>query len=165
MISLLVGMNNDITLWRGRWQKVIKLHVHLSLDIAIHPLRLYSEDIHQVISKYTYTKFFILALFIIPKYEKRPKCLYIVDQVNYDINTQRRAKELLKNGRRSLSLKYFQDILLSDKSKEQEHTYNIYYAPFVYERRKYTYTWYLFNFAKETKEEWIQNDTVIKHVT
>lgn len=54
-------------LWRGIWQYLTKLHVSLHSDILV---RHHLEDIPATTQKYTYTRLFIAALFVIAKYYK-----------------------------------------------------------------------------------------------
>lgn len=54
--------------WRGIWQYLTKLHVHLPFDSAISVLGIYPEDTLTTIEKYICTGLFITALFIILKY-------------------------------------------------------------------------------------------------
>ena len=71
-LTLLVGMQTRMPLWRTMWRFLKKLEIELPYDPAIPLLGIHTEE--TIIERDTCTPMFIAALFIIARTWKQPRC-------------------------------------------------------------------------------------------
>ena len=69
---MLVGMQTRTATWRTVWRFLKKLEIELSYDPAIPMLGIHTKEIR--IDRDTYILRFIVALFIIARTWKQPRC-------------------------------------------------------------------------------------------
>ena len=75
-------------LWETVWQFLTKLNILLLHDPAIVLFGIYSKELKTYVHTKTCTHIFIIALFIIAKAWKQPRCSSIGEQINCGTSTQ-----------------------------------------------------------------------------
>ena len=73
-LTLLARMPQVQPLWKTVWRLLKKLKLELLYDLAIALLGIYPKDIIILMQRNTCTLIFIIALSIIAKLWKKPKC-------------------------------------------------------------------------------------------
>ena len=72
LLTLLVGMQTSIALWRTVWRFLKKLEIELPYDPAIPLLGIHTEETRT--ERETCTPMFITTLFTIARTRKQPRC-------------------------------------------------------------------------------------------
>lgn len=81
----LVGTQKTPAPWETAWKFLIKLNINLPCDPAIPLLDIYPREERTYVHTKSCSRMFIVALFIISKRWKQPKCPSAGEQINNGI--------------------------------------------------------------------------------